>query len=131
MFGNDVALAGMLGMRRAVLHTWDVAVALDPATEIAAEVVVLLIYTVSGTAGRVGKSAQNTHEIVVKTVAPERSLVLMTGPEVTVVPGPGTTPVELRILRDGRTGRRQAPMPMQRLGRQLTEGLWHGSGALF
>jgi hypothetical protein len=80
MFGNDVALAGMLGMRRAVLHTWDVAVALDPATEIAAEVVVLLIYTVSGTAGRVGKSAQNTHEIVVKTVAPERSLVLMTGP---------------------------------------------------
>jgi uncharacterized protein (TIGR03083 family) len=99
VFGNDVDLAGMLGMRLGefALHLWDIAVALDPAAEIAADVVDLMIDRLPDMAGRVGKPAGDAQEIVVETVSPERRFVVTTGPEVTIVSGPGTTPAGLRL----------------------------------
>lgn len=88
MFGRPMDLAGVLGMRLGehALHTWDVAVVLDPAARVAPYAVALLIDTLAPMAGFFGKKAETPAVIAVATTAPERAFTLDTG-GVTVAPG--------------------------------------------
>lgn len=99
MFGNDVDLAGMAGMRLGehAVHTWDVAVAVDPTATVAGDAVDLLVDTLSATAARSGKPAENGRTVVIETVEPARNFVLTTGPEVTLVAGDGSAPADVHL----------------------------------
>ena len=88
MFGPvPMDLAGFLGMRLSehALHSWDVAVALDPAARLAQDAVDLLIDTAPRMAGFIGKKAQAPAVIAVAVTGPERAFTLDTG-GVSVVP---------------------------------------------
>jgi len=89
MFGpRPMDLAGVLNMRLGEhsIHTWDVAVALDPAERIAPYAVSLLIDTLAPMAGYFGKKSADPKVISVTTTDPERAFTIDTG-GVTVTPG--------------------------------------------
>jgi hypothetical protein len=67
------------------VHTWDVAVVLDPTAAIAPDAVELLVDTLPATGARVGKTAEDARTLVVETIEPQRRFVLTTGPAVTLV----------------------------------------------
>ncbi len=100
MFGPvPMDLAGFLSMRLSehATHTWDVAVALDPAARIAPDAVDLLIDTVPRLAGFVGKKAPAPVAIAVAVTDPERAFTLDTG-GVSVLPaGTETTTASLAL----------------------------------
>jgi uncharacterized protein (TIGR03083 family) len=91
MFGNELDLGGLLGMRLGehALHTWDVVVALDPDATVAADAVDLLIDRVAWTASRAGKPVEAGH-FEISTSAPDRLFTLEVGPDVTLVGGAGS-----------------------------------------
>ncbi len=95
MFGRmPVDLAGALGMRLSehALHTWDVAVALDPAARVAPDAVGLLVDRLPVMAGFMGKKAPAPVGVAVTTTEPGRSFTLDTG-GVTLAPAAaGDTP---------------------------------------
>jgi uncharacterized protein (TIGR03083 family) len=80
-FGRERDAAGLLGMRLSehAVHSWDVAVALDPAAKIAQDAVDLLIDGLPETAARVGKRAERPAVIAVATTNPTRQFTLDTG----------------------------------------------------
>jgi len=89
MFGpRPMDLAGVLGLRLGehALHSWDVAVVLDPAARVAPYAVALLIDTLAPMAGYFGKKSENPMVIAVTTTDPERTYTIDTG-GVTVTPG--------------------------------------------
>jgi uncharacterized protein (TIGR03083 family) len=89
MFGPvPMDLAGFLGIRLSehAMHTWDVAVALDPAARVAPDAVELLIDTAPRMAGFIGKKASAPAAIAVTVTDPERAFTLDTG-GVSVKPG--------------------------------------------
>jgi len=89
MFGAmTMDLAGLLGMRLAehAIHTWDVAVALDPDALVAQGAVDLMIDGLAMIAGFTGKKTAEPLVIAVTTTDPDRSFTLDTG-GVTVAPG--------------------------------------------
>jgi uncharacterized protein (TIGR03083 family) len=88
VFGNDLDLTGLLAMRLGehAVHTWDIAVALDPSAEVAADAVELLVDTMPVMVGRVGKAEVPARTVGIETTAPQRSFVLTTGPEVALRP---------------------------------------------
>jgi uncharacterized protein (TIGR03083 family) len=100
MFGRPMDLAGVLGTRLGehAIHTWDVAVALDPAARVAPYAVALLIDTLAPMAGYFGKKAADATVIAVTTTDPERAFMVDTG-VVSVTPGAaggeGTAAIEL------------------------------------
>jgi uncharacterized protein (TIGR03083 family) len=89
LFGNDLDINGLLAMRLGehALHTWDVAVALDPTAEVAPDAVELLVDTMPVMVGRVGKAETTARTIGIETTAPQRYFVLTTGPDVVLTPG--------------------------------------------
>lgn len=97
MFGSEFDLARLAAMRLGehAVHTWDVAVALDPSAEIAADAVDLLVDTLAVTAGRAGKPLGEPRDIVIATTVPEREFVLATGPEVSLSGGAGSADLQL------------------------------------
>jgi uncharacterized protein (TIGR03083 family) len=93
MFGPvPMDLAAFLGMRLSehATHTWDIAVALDPAARIAPDAVDLLIDTAPRMAGFIGKKAEAPAAIAVAVTGPERAFTLDTG-GVSVLPADGET----------------------------------------
>ena len=100
MFGPvPMDLAGFLGMRLSehALHTWDVAVALDPAARVAPDAVDLLIDVSPRMAGFIGKKAPAPVAIAVTVTDPERAFTLDTG-GVSVAPaGTETTTASLDL----------------------------------
>jgi uncharacterized protein (TIGR03083 family) len=93
MFGPvPMDLAGFLDMRLSehALHTWDVAVALDPAARVAPDAVDLLIDVAPRMAGFIGKKAQAPATIAVAVTGPERAFTLDTG-GVSVLPAGAET----------------------------------------
>jgi len=88
MFGRSMDLAGVLNMRLGEhsIHSWDVAVALDPAERVAPYAVALLIDTLAPMAGYFGKKAEDPKIIAVTTTDPERRFTVDTG-GVSVTPG--------------------------------------------
>jgi len=91
MFGMDVDAAMLARMRLGehALHSWDVAVALDPSATLPAEPTGLLIDTVDQFAGRMGKPAAQPRRVRVTTSGPERAFVLDTGEPVSITDGTG------------------------------------------
>jgi uncharacterized protein (TIGR03083 family) len=74
-------LAGFLGMRLSehAVHTWDVAVALDPAARVPQDVVDLLIDGLPVTAGWTAKKAPAPVAVAITITGPERAFTLDTG----------------------------------------------------
>lgn len=74
-------LAGLLGMRLSehAVHTWDIAVALDPSARVAPDAVDLLIDRLPLMTGYLGKKAPAPVTVAVTTTSPDRALTLDTG----------------------------------------------------
>ena len=91
MFGMEMDAAGLARMRLSehALHTWDVAVALDPTAKVDPGAVALLIDNLGPTAGRTGQPAGATLRIQVATTDPARTLLLEVGDAVVIASGPG------------------------------------------
>ena len=82
MFGAmSMDLAALLGMRLSehAVHTWDIAVALDPAARVAPDAVDLLIDQLPRMAGFMGKKAAAPVAVAVTTTSPDRAFTLDTG----------------------------------------------------
>jgi uncharacterized protein (TIGR03083 family) len=90
MFGMDLDMTGLLRMRLGehAVHTWDVAVALDPAATVAPDAVALLVDTLGQLAARAGKPDGVKRRVRVSTSSPERDFLLESGETVTLVPLP-------------------------------------------
>jgi uncharacterized protein (TIGR03083 family) len=91
MFGAmTLDFPGYLAMRLGehALHTWDIAVTLDPARRLAPDAVALLVDTLPGMSGFLGKRAPAPVKIAVTTSGPERALILDTG-GVSIAPAGG------------------------------------------
>jgi uncharacterized protein (TIGR03083 family) len=86
MFGMDLDVSALAGMRLGehAVHSWDVAVALDPSATIAADAVNLLVDRVGQLAARSGKPGGRQLSARVTTTAPERSFDLQVGEGVTL-----------------------------------------------
>jgi uncharacterized protein (TIGR03083 family) len=82
--GMELDAAGLASLRLSehALHTWDVAVALDGAAELAPDAVELIIDTVGRLIGRVGKPQGERINLRVRTTQPERDLILSVGDDV-------------------------------------------------
>ncbi|WP_300609983.1 maleylpyruvate isomerase family mycothiol-dependent enzyme [Trebonia sp.] len=90
MFGMTMDLAGLLRMRLSehAVHTWDVAVALDPAARVSHEAVELLLPGLPQMMPWLGKKGADPAVIAVTTTDPAGTYTLDTG-GVTLTPGPG------------------------------------------
>ncbi len=88
LFGMDLDAAGLAKLRLGehAVHSWDVAVALDPSVTVAAGSVSLLIDNVAPLVGRAGRPAASPRTIHVSTTAPDREFVLDTGEPVRLEP---------------------------------------------
>jgi uncharacterized protein (TIGR03083 family) len=100
MFGMDLDVTGLASMRLSehAVHTWDVAVALDPAATIEPDAVALLVDMLSQFAGRSAKPDAQPRRVRVVTTDPDRSFVLETGTAVTLTESEGDEGLpELRL----------------------------------
>jgi hypothetical protein len=100
LFGLGLDAAGLVRMRLAehALHTWDVAVALDPAARVAPDAVAALIDTLGPLASRAGKPQGKTFRLHVRTSAPDREFALTVSDTVELTPwSDGRADGELRI----------------------------------
>lgn len=101
MFGTATSLAGLLRMRLGehAVHTWDIAVALDPAVTVPDAAAALIMHNLPGLAGRAGKPMPHPRPVYVMT--PHRTFVLEpTGDGVRLVPvsgEPGEVSARLRL----------------------------------
>jgi uncharacterized protein (TIGR03083 family) len=69
------------------IHTWDVAVALDPAARVLPDAVELIIDDLPGRMGWLGKPQGRSWSITVETTGPPRTFTLTSGEAVTLAPG--------------------------------------------
>ncbi len=97
-FGLDLDLSAMATLRLGehAVHTWDVAVALDPAAVIEPAAVEMLVDAMPNMAKRVGKPVGEPRTLVIETSAPRRDFTLTTGPD-SVELTPTTDPADLRL----------------------------------
>jgi uncharacterized protein (TIGR03083 family) len=88
VFGMDLDTAGFARMRLGehAVHTWDVAVALDPAATLAPDAVGLLVDTLGQLVARAGKPGGAQRRLHVSTSSPVRHFTLETGEKVTLTP---------------------------------------------
>jgi uncharacterized protein (TIGR03083 family) len=99
MFGRmTMGLAAVLGLRLSehAVHTWDVAVAFDPAARIAPDAVGLLAGALPMMAGFVGKKQETPAVVEVTTTDPAVTFTLDTG-GVTLTPGSTGAPASLAL----------------------------------
>lgn len=98
MFGREVDLAGLAALRLGehAVHTWDIAVALDPAATVADDAVGLLVGTLGPIAAR-ATPIEGVGSVAIRTTAPDCSFRLNLYPEVglTEIPGPQPDPLQL------------------------------------
>jgi len=94
LFGSDLDLAGLTALRVSehALHTWDIAVALDPAATVAADAVELLIDTLPQRAADAGLPVPGAQPVEVTTSDPVRTFHLTLDPEVSITPRDAVTP---------------------------------------
>ena len=100
LFGRDSDLTGLARMRLGehAVHSWDIAVALDPAAALEPDAVALLIDTVGPLATRAGKPDGEQRRVRISTTDPERHLILETGTAITLTPADADdAPVDLRL----------------------------------
>ena len=91
LFGQDLDLAGLARMRLSehAVHSWDIAVALDPAATVAPETAGLLVDTLGQLAAWTGRADGTRRRVHVETSAPPRQFTLETGDAVTLEPSAG------------------------------------------
>lgn len=100
LFGMDLDATGMARIRVSehAIHTWDVAVALDPAATVAPDAVGLLVDTLAEFVARAAKPDGVQRRLQVSTTDPERAFILSTGESVTLTPADGAEgPPELLL----------------------------------
>jgi uncharacterized protein (TIGR03083 family) len=132
MFGTQTSLAGLLRMRLGehLLHSWDIAVALDPLATVPDAGAALIIDNLPGLAARVGKAMP--HPRVVQVMTPHRNFVLEpTEDGVRLVPAasePGETSARLRMSSEafirlvyGRLDAEHTPASVEAEGVDLAE----------
>lgn len=99
MFGGDTDISGLAAARLAehAVHTWDIAVALDPTARVAAAAVTLLADRLAPTVGFAGNTVEGVDPVTIRTHAPERTFRLTLSPEVALEPtdDPGADPLAL------------------------------------
>jgi uncharacterized protein (TIGR03083 family) len=88
LFGSDLDIAGLTALRVSehALHTWDIAVALDPAATLAPDAVELLIDTLPQRAAAAGLPVPGGRPVQVVTADPARTYALTLDPAVTLTP---------------------------------------------
>jgi uncharacterized protein (TIGR03083 family) len=86
MFGREVDLGGLLAMRLGehALHTWDIAVALDPEAKLSIDAVDLLVDALEPLVARAGQPVDGGEPITITTTDPQRHFVLTVSPEVSL-----------------------------------------------
>ena len=91
VFGMDMDTTGLARMRVSehAIHTWDVAVALDPSATVAPDAVGLLIDTVGQLAARSAEPDGKQRRLLVSTTDPERHFILETGDAVSLTESDG------------------------------------------
>ncbi len=89
LFGMELDAAGLVRLRLAehALHTWDIAVALDTASQVAPDAVALLIDTLGPVAKRSGKPQGRAFRLRGRTSAPERTFSLYVADAVDLTDG--------------------------------------------
>jgi uncharacterized protein (TIGR03083 family) len=100
LFGMDLDLTGLTRMRLGehAVHSWDVAVALDPAAIVAADAVSLLIDALGLVAGRSGKPTGRPLTVHVTTTSPDREFTIEASDSVRLEPGRAASgPPSLRL----------------------------------
>jgi uncharacterized protein (TIGR03083 family) len=100
LFGMDLDTTGLVRMRLGehAIHTWDIAVTLDPAATVAPDAVGLLVDTLGQLAARTGKPGGKQRRWRVSTTSPERQFTLEIGETVTLAAaGREEGPAELRL----------------------------------
>lgn len=100
VFGMDLDVTGLARMRLSehAVHTWDVAVAIDPDATIEPDAVALLMDMLSQFVDRAAKPDGKVRRVRVVTTDPQRSFVLETGPAVTLTEADGEEGMaELRL----------------------------------
>jgi uncharacterized protein (TIGR03083 family) len=100
LFGMDLDTTGLARMRLGehAVHTWDVAVALDPAATVAPDAVSLLIDSLGRVAARSAKPDGKKLRLRVATTSPERRFTLETGDTASIEPAEGDESLpELRL----------------------------------
>jgi uncharacterized protein (TIGR03083 family) len=88
LFGMDLDLTGLTRMRLGehAVHSWDVAVALDPAATVAAGAVNLVIDALGPVAARSGKPTGRPLAVRVTTTGPDREFTIEAGDSVRLGP---------------------------------------------
>jgi hypothetical protein len=71
------------------IHTWDVAVTVDPAARVLPDAVELILDDLPGRMGWLGKPQGRSWSIIVETTGPARTFALTSGEAVTLAPGGG------------------------------------------
>ena len=101
LFGMDLDLAGLARMRLSehAIHSWDVAVALDPAARVAPEAVDLIVDTLGPLAARSGKPDGTKLRLHVLASGPPRDFTLESGETVTLAPSAAGEDAGLPELR--------------------------------
>ena len=101
MFGMDLDTAGLARMRLSehAIHSWDVAVALDPAARVAPDAVDLIVDTLGPLAGRSGKPDGTKLRLHVSASDPQRDFTLESGEAVTLAPSAAGQDAELPQLQ--------------------------------
>jgi len=87
VFGMELDAAGLAQLRLGehAVHTWDIAVALDPASTLAPDAVGLLIDTLGQLVARAGQQSGPERRLHVSTSSPVRHFTLETGDKITLV----------------------------------------------
>jgi uncharacterized protein (TIGR03083 family) len=101
LFGTEQTLAGLLRMRvgEHALHTWDIAVAIDPAAAVPDDATALLIDTLPSLVERVGRPGPEPLTVEVRTRIPDRRLRLeLTGDTARLTSVGGGDPVGASLL---------------------------------
>jgi uncharacterized protein (TIGR03083 family) len=93
-FGRQLDAAGLCRMRLSehAVHTWDVAVALDPAAEVAPDAVELLMVQLPMLAGWTGKTDGGPFRLRLRGTEPEADFLLEVADKVALVSWPGEGP---------------------------------------
>jgi uncharacterized protein (TIGR03083 family) len=88
MFGSDRDLVGFLKLRvpEHTLHTWDIAVALDPTATLSPASVPLVVDNLAMIASRTGKGSDDPFTVKVTTTEPARDLLVVVGESVAIEP---------------------------------------------
>jgi hypothetical protein len=110
LYGMRVDAAGLVRMRLSehAVHTWDVAVALDPAAEVAPDAVELLLAHLPMVAGWAGKADAGPFRLRLRATGPEADFLLEVADKVSLAAWPGAGPA-------GATADGQVQLPAEAL----------------